>query len=118
MVTLKEREPLKEALIHNIQVHPSIWDKRSKDYKDNYVKLNSWMEILSNLRAAFSPEQLRASKMTSLKDIKATWKNLRTIFNEKKKKMKERPGAGNLTNFAFHYYDDFTPWRMTCFVTT
>jgi hypothetical protein len=106
MAPSKTNEPLKEALINDVQLHPSLWDKRSKDYKDNYVKLNSWMEILSNLRAAFSPEQLRASKMTSLKDIKATWKNLRTIFNEKKKKMKERPGAGN---FAFHYYDDFTP---------
>jgi hypothetical protein len=100
MAPSKANEPLKEALINEIQTHPSIWDKRSKDYKDISVKINSWMEILFNLRATFSPDQLLAAKMTSVVDIKAIWKNLRTVFNEKKKKQKGRSGAGN---FIIYY---------------
>jgi hypothetical protein len=95
MAPSKTNEPLKEALINDVQLHPSLWDKRSKDYKDMSVKTNSWMEILFNLRATFSPDQLLACKMTSIIEIKAIWKNLRTVFNDKKKKLKGRSGAGN-----------------------
>jgi hypothetical protein len=100
MAPSKANEPLKEALINEVQLHPAIWDKRSKDYKDMSVKINSWMEILFNLRATFSSDQLLAAKMTSVVDIKAIWKNLRTVFNEKKKKQKGRSGVGN---FIIYY---------------
>jgi hypothetical protein len=103
MAPSKTNEPLKEALINDVQLHPAIWDKRSKDYKDLSVKTNSWMEILFNLRATFSPDQLLAAKMTSVVEIKATWKNLRTVFNDKKKKQKGRSGAGNFIIFYSYF---------------
>ena len=45
-----------EFLIAEAQNHNSIWNKKSKDYKDINVKSNSWLEILENLRSAFGEE--------------------------------------------------------------
>ena len=95
MAPVKKRRPMTEALIDDVQLHSSLWDKRSKDYKDIMVKANSWMEILSNLRSNFSNEDLESANLSSLEAIKKHWANLRDTYSCVKKKLKGKSGAGN-----------------------
>ena len=83
-----------EFLIAEAQNHNSIWNKKSKDYKDINVKSNSWLEILENLRSAFGEEVCERFKMNSLQGIKGQWKNLRDTYSKNKKKAKGKSGAG------------------------
>jgi hypothetical protein len=95
MAPVKKRRPMTEALIDDVQLHSSLRDKRSKDYKDIMVKANSWMEILSNLRSNFSDEDLESANLSSLEAIKKHWANLRDTYSRVKKKLKGKSGAGN-----------------------
>jgi len=95
MAPVKKKRPMTEALIDEVQLHSSLWDKRSKDYKDIMVKSNSWMEILSNLRSIFSEEDLRSANLSSLEAIKKHWANLQDTYSRVKKKSKGKSGAGD-----------------------
>ena len=97
MAPPKNKEKIIEALILEVQSHPSLWDKRSKDFKDLMVKSNSWNEIFINLQSSFSSNELLAEKMTTLPEIKLRWKSLRTVFVRKKKKAKGKSGAGEFS---------------------
>ena len=74
---LAEKKALVEFLISEIQSHESIWNKRSKDYKNVFIKSNSWSEILENFRSTFAEELCSRFKMNTVEGIKAQWKNLR-----------------------------------------
>jgi len=80
MAPSKRKEPLTEFLIHDIQAHPSIWNKLSRDYKDVIIKNNAWANIQANLKSSFTLEVLTAAHLDTLKGIKAHWKNLRDTF--------------------------------------
>ena len=84
MAPSKKKAPLTKALIHEVQDHPSLWDKRSKDYKNIIVSANAWKEILFNLEATFSPEQLSDNNLSCIEEIKKHWQNLRNVYVKKK----------------------------------
>ena len=94
MAPPRNKEKINEAVILEVQSHPSLWDKRSKDFKDLMVKSNSWNEIFINLQSSFSIDELLADNMTTLEQIKLRWKSLRTVFGRKKKKAKGKSGTG------------------------
>ena len=105
MTPPKRNQDIIEALILEVQSHPSLWDKKSKDYKDITVKSNSWIEIFNNLTSSFSPEELSTEKFTSPEEVKKRWQNLRTTFGRTKKKAKGKSGAGNSEdNNNFYFY--------------
>ena len=91
---LAEKKALVEFLISEIQSHESIWNKRSKDYKNVFIKSNSWSEILENFRSTFAEELCSRFKMNTVEGIKAQWKNLRDSYGKMKKKAKGKSGAG------------------------
>ena len=91
---LAEKKALVEFLISEIQSHESIWNKRSKDYKNVFIKSNSWSEILENFRSTFAEELCSRVKMNTVEGIKAQWKNLRDTYSKTKKKAKGKSGAG------------------------
>ena len=91
---LGEKKPLLEFLITEVQVHESIWNKKSKDYKNIFIKSNSWSEILENLRSTFTDDVCSRFKMNTVEGIKAQWKNLRDSYGKMKKKAKGKSGAG------------------------
>ena len=84
MAPSKKKAPLTKALIHEVQDHPAIWDKRSKDYKNIVASANAWQEILSNLEETFSKEQLSDNNLSCIEDIKSHWQNLRKVYGQKK----------------------------------
>ena len=102
MAPSKKRERINEALILEVQSHPSLWDKKSKVYKDLTVKSNSWNEILLNLRSSFSSDELFAVNMTAVKQVKDRWKSLRKVFGRTKKNAKGKSGSGNF-KINFHH---------------
>jgi hypothetical protein len=95
MAPSKKKAPFTEALIHEVQDHSSIWDKRSKDYKNIFIASNAWREIYENLKSAFPAEDLAAQKLDSVEGIKDHWKNLRDTYARTKKKTRGKSGAGN-----------------------
>ena len=96
MTPPRRNQNISETLILNVQAHPALWDPKNKDYKDNVAKLKSWNEIFVNMRASFSPEELLDHKMSTLEEVKARWKGLRTTFVRRNKKEQEcKSSSGN-----------------------
>ena len=56
MAPAKKRLRVTETIIQEVQNHPSLWDKRHKNYKDFVVNSNAWEEILANVKSEFSNE--------------------------------------------------------------
>ena len=94
MAPSRKKKPLTDTLIQLIESHPAIWNKTSKDYKDVVIRSNAWVDVRDNLKASFEVEELVATKLNSLKGIKAHWKNLQHTYSNKKKKSKGTSGAG------------------------
>ena len=93
MAPRKSKQQLSELIILEVQNHPSLWDKRCKDFKDFVVTSNAWENILLNLTASFSAEDLRSQQLKSEEDIKKHWRNLRDTYRKKKKEEKGQSGA-------------------------
>ncbi len=91
---LAEKKVVIEFLIAEVQAHESLWNKRSKDYKNVFIKSNSWIEIRKNLLSTFNEEMCSRYKMDSIEGIKGQWKNLRDTYSRTKKKVKGKSGAG------------------------
>lgn len=91
---LGEKKAILEFFISEVQRHTSIWNKKSKDYKNVFVKSNSWNEILANVRSTFADEICVRFKMNSVEGLKGNWKNLRDTYSKTKKKAKGKSGAG------------------------
>ena len=83
-----------EELIHEIQSHPALWDKRSRNFKDLSVKDNSWREILNNLRSTTEDGKILATKLHSIDSLKKYWKNIRDTYTREKKIVMGKSGAG------------------------
>ena len=83
-----------EELIHEIQSHPALWDKRSRNFKDLSVKDNSWREILNNLRSTTEDGKILSSKLHSIDSLKKYWKNIRDTYTREKKVVMGKSGAG------------------------
>ena len=91
----KDKVPLIENLISEVQKYPSIWDITSKQYKDIYVKANVWNVILSNLKGMFDSQKLIANKMDTIEDLRKTWKSLKDTYFKSKKDSKPKSGSGH-----------------------
>ncbi len=91
---MDEKKMLLEFLISEVQKHESTWNKLSNDYKNAFVKVNSWTDILENLRSAFPEEDCIRFKLNTIEGLKANWKNLRDSYLKRKKAIKGKSGAG------------------------
>ena len=94
MAPAKKHEHFTDAVIVEVQNHPSLWDKRHKDYKDIVVKSNDWHNIFANLSATYQEDTAFSDFIGSVDDIKNIWKNVRDTYTRKKKKAKGQSGAG------------------------
>ena len=94
MAPAKKHEHFTDAVIVEVQNHPSLWDKRHKDYKDIVVKSNDWHNIFANLSATYQEDTAFSDFIGSVDDIKNIWKNVRDTYTRKKKKAKVQSGAG------------------------
>lgn len=94
MAPSKRKERLTEALILDLQVHPSLWNKRCKDYKDSGMRSNAWFDILSNMKSSFDNNLLSNNNLGTVEGIKSHWKNLRTTYKRKKREAEGKSGAG------------------------
>ena len=94
MAPSKQKGRLTEALILEVQAHPSIWNKTIKEYKDVGIKSNAWQNILANMRSSFTSDELVASNLYSIEGVKSHWKNLRDTYTRKKKESEGKSGAG------------------------
>jgi hypothetical protein len=95
MIPAKKREKLSEALIDEVQAHPSLWDKTCADYKDYVVNVNAWQEILANLKDIFKNDSAISSLIKTVDDVKSLWKNLRDTYTRNKRKEKSGSGLEN-----------------------
>ena len=94
MVFSKNKIPLIEHFISEVQKYPAVWDKGSKSYKDVYVKANVWTSILNNLRATFDQGSLIRYELNSLEDLRKQWKSLKDQYQREKKKLLPPSGSG------------------------
>ena len=88
------KSTLQEALIEEIQIHPSIWDLTSSVYKNLFVKGNSWNTVLRNMKSHFSGENLIRHKMSSEEELKKAWRYLRDQYSKAKRTAKANAKSG------------------------
>ena len=88
------KSTLQEALIDEIQTHPSIWDLTSSLYKNLCVKGNSWNTVLRNMKSNFAADNLIRHKMSSEDELKKAWKYLRDQYSKAKRTAKANAKSG------------------------
>ena len=88
------KSTLQEALIEEIQIHPSIWDLTSSVYKNLCVKNNSWNTVLRNMKSHFSVDNLIRHKMSSEDELKKAWRYLRDQYSKSKRTAKANAKSG------------------------
>ena len=93
MAPAKKHLRVTETIIQEVQNHPSLWDKRHKNYKDFVVNSNAWEEILANVKSEFSNEDT-LEQIETIDELKNIWKNVRDTYTRRKKKAKGQSGAG------------------------
>jgi hypothetical protein len=94
MAPAKQKAALTAFVIDEVQGHPAIWNKTVADYKNSMVKSNAWLSILNNLEQSFDADELIRNQLSTLKDVKNHWRNLRDTYGKKKNESKGKSGAG------------------------
>ena len=105
MAPKKSKQPFTEALIQEVQAHPSIWDIRSKHHKDVVINGNAWSNILANMRATFSEENLEEHRLNCEDNLKGGWRNLRDTYRRKKQELKAKSGSGNKKKTEWTFFE-------------
>jgi hypothetical protein len=76
----KEKVPLVEFTIGEVQKYPVLWDKGSPKYSDMFKKANVWNTILTNIAKAFESKLLSHFDMDSSKGLRTQWKHLKDSY--------------------------------------
>lgn len=78
------------ALILAVEQHPCVWEYSSFEYKDRYKREQAWGEIQ------------RDCPGHTVEDCKGKWANVKTVYQNVKKKIKTKCGQG-LENTQPHW---------------
>ena len=90
----KDKVPVIEFLISEVQKHPAVWDKSSAKYKDTYVKANIWRTILINIQNAFESKMLSRFNLNSIEGLRKQWKHLLDTYKKQRNERKPKSGSG------------------------
>ena len=90
----KDKVPVIEFFISQVQKYPALWDKSSPKYKLTYVKANVWNTILVNMQNAFCAQLLSKFNLNSTDGLRKQWKHLLNSFRTQKKEGKPKSGSG------------------------
>lgn len=77
-----------QELIQAVEQHPCVWQYSSTEYKDRNKREQAWREI-----------EKMCTRHT-VEDCKAKWCNIKTAFQNVKKKLKSKSGQG----FHFSFF--------------
>lgn len=101
------------ALISAVKQHPCVWEYSSGDYKDRYKREQAWREIQRDCAGH------------TVEDCKGKWANVKTAYQNVKKKIKTKSGQG-LENTkphwpywsAMQFYSRHDIAKTTCSLST
>ncbi|XP_005181880.2 uncharacterized protein LOC109613149 [Musca domestica] len=102
-----------QELIQAVEQHPCVWQYSSTEYKDRNKREQAWREI----------EKMCTGH--TVEDCKAKWCNIKTAFQNVKKKLKSKSGQGAENTIphwphwsAMQFYNDHSVSKMSSTVST
>ena len=95
-----------EALIDMVKERELIWSLGHPDHKDAAKVKNSWEDIFKCLIEQFGRETLKVLPITSPKDTKMKFRNLKVYYGRQKRKTigKSGDGLGNVSSSRWTWY--------------